>query len=438
MTQKNQLRLGAYISPGGHYAGWRHPGAIPNAMMDFPTIAAQVQAAERGCLDAVFFPDTVAMGGSNGLFKGNRERAMHGRCVYLEPQTMLAALATVTRHIGLIATATTSYNHPYHIARRFATIDHISGGRAGWNLVTSQVPDEASNFGLKEHIHHGQRYQRAEEFYDVVVGLWDSWEEDAFILDKTAGRYFDLDKLHFLDHHGEHFEVQGPLNVAKSPQGRPVIAQAGSSEAGKKLAARTADIVFTAQTTLEDARRFYTDIKSRAAHFGRDPDKVVVMPGLLPIVGATLAEAEAKAQALDDLLPDDIALASLKPLAGGIDLSTFPLDGPLPDLPPSNDATSRQTMLVELGRQGLTIRQLARRFAMGNGHLAIVGTPTTIADHIEKWFEEEGADGFNIMAPFIPGPLEDFLSLVVPELQRRGLFRTMYAGGTLKANLGLS
>ena len=433
-----QLKLGAYLSPGGHQAGWRHPLAVPNALMDFELMAHLTRVAEAGKMDAIFFPDSCAVSGSTSLDEGNLSRARRGRCVYLEPSTMLAGLAARTSHIGLIATVTTTYNEPYHVARRFATIDHMSGGRAGWNLVTSQIEDESWNFGRATHVDHALRYERAGEFYDVVAGLWDSWEDDAFVLDKAAGQYFDPEKLHFLRHKGKHFDVRGPLNVARPPQGRPIVAQAGTSDVGRDLAARTADVVFTAQLSLEDARVFYDDVKARTAKYGRDPEDVKILPGLTAIVGRTQDEAEEKYRELESMLPDDIAVSALERLTGGVDLKQHDWDGPLPPLPPTNSAKGRQKMLMDMSAGGMTIRQIARRFAVGTGHLAVAGTAAQIADLMEAWLVEGGADGFNIMTPYLPAPLEDFVALVIPELQRRGLFRTEYEGRTLRENLGVT
>jgi FMN-dependent oxidoreductase (nitrilotriacetate monooxygenase family) len=431
------MKLGAYISPGGHHAGWRHPEADPNPSMSFDVMLEQTQTAERGKMDAVFFPDTIAMNGSTALANGDQRRAYQGRCVFLEPVTLLPALAALTTHIGLIATVTTTYNEPYSVARRFATIDHISKGRAGWNLVTSQIEDESWNFGREHHMEHGLRYERAGEFYDVVAGLWDSWEEDALVLDKASGQYFDAAKLHFLNHDGKHFKVRGPLNVTRTPQGRPVVAQAGSSNTGRDLAARTADIVFTAQGSLKESQDFYIDVKSRAALHKRSPDSLAVMPGLLPIVGGTEEEAQRKLRNLQDMLSDELALSSLKLYTGDVDLSQYPLDGPLPELPLVNTAQSRQKMLIEMGRSGKTIRDIARYFAVNNGQNFIAGTPAQIADHMQHWVNGKGADGFNILAPFMPTPLRDFVDHVIPELQRRGAFRTDYESDTLRGNLGL-
>jgi FMN-dependent oxidoreductase (nitrilotriacetate monooxygenase family) len=436
---KPQMKLGAFLStPGNHLAGWRHPTADTRTDMDFRRYLALAQMAERAKFDTVFFQDTVAVGGSNAMARGDRSKAQLSRIVKLEPTALLAALAVGTSHIGLIATATTTFNEPYNIARRFATIDHISDGRCGWNLVTSQIEDEAGNFGLEEHVDHAARYERAAEFHDVVAGLWDSWEEDAFLQDKESGVWFDFDKMHFLNHRGAHFSVRGPLNVSRTPQGRPVVAQAGSSEPGKELAAKTADVVFTAQTELRAAQEFYADVKSRTARYGRTPDDIKIMPGITPVIGRTLAEAQEKYDELQALLPDGIALASLSRFTAGLDIRQFPLDGPLPELPETNAAKSRQRMVVELARrENMTLRQIARHTAAAQGHRVVVGTPAMVADEMEAWLLQGGADGFCVICNYYPKPFEDFANLVIPELQRRGVFRTEYEGRTLRANLGL-
>jgi N-acetyl-S-(2-succino)cysteine monooxygenase len=435
---RRQLKFGAFLyTPGNHSAGWRHPDAVPETDMDFRHYAALAQTAERGLMDCVFFQDTAAVGGSAGL-TGSPYRPSNGRQVHLEPATVLAALAAVTTHIGLIATATTTYNEPYNIARRFLSTDHISGGRAGWNLVTSQVEDEAGNFGLDKHVDHALRYERAEEFHQIVSGLWDSWEDDAFLRDKASGVYFDYDKMHFLLHKGKHFSVRGPLNVSRSPQGRPVVAQAGSSEAGRALAARTADLVFTAQTTISDGRSFCADLRARAVKAGRGPDDIRILPGLMPVVGRTEAEAVAKFETLQSLLSLDQCMANLARLCGELDIYEFPLDGPLPPLPPSNAAKARQEMIVNLAREkNLTVRQVARHLGASQGHRVVVGSPQQLADDMQAWLEAEACDGFNLLFPFFPSPLDDFVELVVPELQRRGIYRTAYEGTTLRANLGV-
>jgi len=440
MTDRKMLRLGGFFSvPGNHLAGWRHPDAIPTYDMDFQGYAHITQVAEAAKFDCIFFQDTVGVSGSRALARGERARAKLSRTVKLEPTATLAALAMVTEHIGLVATATTTYNEPYNIARRFMSIDHISNGRAGWNLVTSQIEDESENFGFDQHMPHAERYERAAEFYEVVTGLWDSWEDEGALLrDKASGIYMDRDKVHFLDHVGKHFKVKGPLNITRSVQGWPVIAQAGSSEAGRELAARTADVVFTAQTKIAEAKAFYADIKRRAAKYGRAPEDIKIMPGLTPVLGATMEQAAANYERLQSLMPDDVALLSLSHISGGLDLTKFPLDGPLPELPPSNAAKARQALIVQTARENnMTLRQIARHTAAGTGHRVIVGTPDYMADEMQKWLEEEAADGFNVVCNHYPRPFEDFCTQVVPELQRRGIFRTEYEGATLRENLGL-
>ncbi len=435
MTVTRQLKLTAFCHPPGH---WRMPGAKPTDM-GFEDNLHLARVAERGKFDMLFYQDSAAVAPAFYLSGGKAEAlAEAARCVRLEPLTMLAALAAVTEHIGLVATATTTYNDPFSIARKFATIDHISKGRAGWNLVTSQNVDEAQNFSRDSHLDHALRYGRAEEFYDVVTGLWDSWDDDAIIRDRETGRYIDPAKLHVLNHKGAHFSVRGPLNVARPPQGYPIIAQAGSSEPGRELAARTADVVFTAQVELGEAKAFYADVKGRMARYGRQPDDLKVMPGIRFVLGATEAEARERYEMMLSAASDEGALASVQRLAGDLDLRRFPLDGPLPDLPPSNAAKARQAMMIDLARrEKLSIRQLARRFTFSLGHMVYVGAAAGLADLMQHWFEAGACDGFTMLSPYFPGPLEAFVAEVVPELQRRGLFRTEYEGATLRENLGV-
>lgn len=431
---KRQMNLTAFCFPPG---AWRLPQAAADIDMSFQQIVHLAQVAERGKFDMLFFQDTAASYGSDAMTKGDRT-GTYSRVVRLEPMTLLAALAVITKHIGLIATGTTTYNDPYHLARRFLTIDHISGGRAGWNLVTSQIEDEAANFGRDQHVDHAERYDRAMEFYDVVADLWDSWEDGAILRNKDNGLFFDAEKVHLLNHAGKHFKVRGPLNVERSPQGRPVVAQAGSSEPGRELAAKTADVVFTAQTVLAEGQDFYRDVKGRMARYGRQPDHMRIMPGINIVVGRTEAEARAKSDAMDSLVTDEVALRSIVRLMGGLDITKYPIDGPLPELPPSNAAKARQKIMVDLARkENLSIRQLAHRFARATGHQTLVGTPKYMADIMEEWFRERGADGFTVLQPYYPEPLEDFVELVIPELQKRGLFRTEYTGRTLRENLGV-
>jgi N-acetyl-S-(2-succino)cysteine monooxygenase len=359
---------------------------------------------------------------------------------YFDPVTLLSAIAPLTAHLGLVATATTSYNAPYHVARKFASLDHISGGRAGWNVVTSTNIGEAWNFGREAHFEHDERYDRAIEFAEVVFGLWDSWDDDAFIRDRAAGRYFDPAKLHVLEHKGDYFSVRGPLNVARPPQGRPVIFQAGASEVGRDLAARIGEGVFTPQHALPAAQEFYRDLKGRMARYGRPPEALKIMPGLNPVVGHTRKEAEEKHRHLQSLIHPDVGLELLSDALGGFDLSGYDIDGPLPEIPEHYGRNSRTSFgnVIRWARQEqLTIRQLYERYAGARGQRTIIGSPADIADHMAAWFLGRGVDGFLIQPPYLPGGLDDFVALVIPELQQRGLFRSDYDGTTLRDNLGL-
>jgi FMN-dependent oxidoreductase (nitrilotriacetate monooxygenase family) len=431
-----QLRLGLFIQETGHHiAGWRHPQAAANAARDFNQQIRLARLAEAACFDLLFIQDSSAMRGANDMDSLRRT----ARAVTWEPITALSALAMVTNHIGLIGTATTTYNQPYSLARQFASLDTISNGRAGWNLVTSNNEAEALNFSSDQHAGHADRYARAAEFLEVMKGLWDSWEDDAFLDDKQSGECFDASKLHFLNHRGEHFSVRGPLTVARPPQGYPVLVQAGSSDTGKRLGASTADVIFTAQPTLEAAKAFYSEMKALAAEAGRDPSQLLIMPGLAPVVGATEEEAQARFQALQDLVPIEVGLATLATTLGEIDLSGYDLDGPLPELPETNGPKSRRQLVIDMARrENLSIRQLCQRVVGARGHLTVVGTAVQIADVMQQWLEENAVDGFNIMPASLPGDLDDFTRLVVPELQRRSLFRTAYSGRTLHENLGLA
>jgi FMN-dependent oxidoreductase (nitrilotriacetate monooxygenase family) len=437
MTQRTgQLRLGAFLYPSGHHiAAWRHPEAQADAGVNFRHYVKLAQAAEAAKFDLVFLADGAGTRGDNVEFLS---RTAHSYVAQFEPITLLSALAAVTEHVGLVATASTSFNEPYHIARKFASLDHISGGRAGWNLVTSSNEHEAKNFNRDKHFEHAERYERAIEFAEVVEGLWDSWEDDAFLRDKDQGRFFDPERRHVLDHKGRFFQVRGPLNVARSPQGHPVVVQAGSSEAGRDLAARTAEVIFTAQQTLEDAIDFYSDVKGRLAQYGRHPDDLKIMPGVFPIVGRSESEAREKFEQLQALIDPKVGLALVSGLTGGFDLSGYPLDGPIPELPETNASKSRQLLTLELARrENLTIRQLYLRVAGARGHWQLVGTPAQIVDQLEERFVKGGADGYNVMPPVLPAGLDDFVELVIPELRRRGLFRSEYEGRTLRDNLGL-
>ncbi|MGV1760437.1 LLM class flavin-dependent oxidoreductase [Rhizobium sp. A22-96] len=423
--RKDQIKLGAFLLFTGHHvAAWRHPEASVGT--EFENYLELAKLAEAAKFDTIFFADGVA---ARLKDVNAASRKAHNGVYPFEPITLLSALASVTRNIGLIATASTSFSDPFNLARQFGSLDRLSGGRAGWNLVTSSDPEAAFNFGHDTHVLHADRYDRAEEFADVVLGLWDSWE---------SGRYFDPEKLHRLDHKGRHFKVRGPLNIPPSPQGRPVVVQAGASDPGKELAARTAEAIFAAQITLDEAKAYYADVKGRLDKYGRSDDDLKILPGIFPVVGRSEAEAQDKFEALQNLIQPEVGLNLLSQLTG-VDLSSYPLDGPVPPNPPATNAgKSRQELVLDLARrENLTIRQLYLRIAGARGHWQVVGTPTQIADVMEERFENYGADGFNIMAPIMPGGLADFITLVVPELRRRGLFRTEYQGTTLRENLGL-
>jgi len=414
-----------------HTGAWRYPGAFPDANFNFTHLKRFAQELEAAKFDAFFMADHLAV-----LNMPIDALKRSHTVTSFEPFTLLSGLASVTERIGLVGTASTTFDEPFHVARRFASLDHISGGRAGWNIVTTSNPDAALNFSLNEHVEHGERYDRAREFYDIVTGLWDSFADDAFVRDIDSGIYFDPHRLHVLNHKGKHFSVRGPLNIARPLQGRPVIVQAGASEAGKQLAAETAEVVFTAQGNLVDGRRFYADLKGRLAAVGRSCEHLKILPGALVVVGETVAEARAKRARLDSLVNYANAIASLS-IALGHDASKFNPDGPLPDIPESNASKSGRERALALARaDGLTVRQLAQRLG-GYAGLAFVGTPSTIADAMEEWVSTEASDGFNIMFPFLPAGLSDVVSGVVPELQRRGLFRKEYGGPTLRDHLGL-
>jgi FMN-dependent oxidoreductase (nitrilotriacetate monooxygenase family) len=432
MAPSRQLRLGAFMRPVGiHTAWWRYPGGFPDANFNFAHLKRFAQKLEQGRFDAFFMADHLAL--LNMPMSALKRSAT---ATSFDPLTLLPALAVVTERLGLIATASTTYNEPYHIARKFASLDHLSGGRAGWNLVTTSNPEAALNFGLDQDVEHGERYRRGREFFEVVTGLWDSWADDAFVMDVESGIFFDPEKLHVLGHKGEHFSVRGPLNVARPIQGWPVIVQAGASEAGRQIAAETAEVVFGSSRTLADAQAFYRDVKGRMERLGRSPDHLKILPGALVFVGATQEEALAKKRLLDSLVHPDSGVPNLS-MRLGVDASGFDLDGPLPEIPETNASKSGRQSLIDLARrENLTVGQLAS-IAGAYGGLEMVGTPATIADQMEAWLEGAGCDGFNVMFPYVPGGLDDFVDLVVPELQRRGLFRREYEGVTLRENLGL-
>ncbi|TDF98789.1 LLM class flavin-dependent oxidoreductase [Paenibacillus piri] len=429
--ENRQLHLNLFVTPVGHHeAAWRHPDTDVDQLLDFSFFQRLAAKAEAAKLDSIFLADRVATSPS---------AVQYGAIGGYEPLTLLSALAVVTKRIGLIATVSTSFNEPFNLARRFASLDHLSGGRAGWNIITSGTDAEARNFNLEQIPEHAERYERAREFLDIAVKLWDSWERDALIRDKESGIYADHHKVHELNHKGKYFSVKGPLNVSRSPQGRPVLVQAGSSQDGRQFAAEHAEAIFTAQQSFDEARAFYGDIKRRAAKAGRSPGHITILPGICPIIGRTEEEAREKEAKLVELSNPAYSLIMLSNRVG-FDLTGYPLDGPMPQLPVKEvrGHQSRTNLIVELAqRENLTLRQLLNRLAGGRGHRTVTGTPTQIADMLEHWFAEGAADGFNIMPQLMAGGLEDFLELVVPELQRRGLFRTEYTGTTLRDHYGL-
>jgi alkanesulfonate monooxygenase len=433
MPTSRRLRLGAFMRPVSiHTAAWRYPGAFPDANFNLDHLIRFARTLEAARFDAFFMADHQAV--LNMPIQALKRSAT---TTSFDPMTLLPALSMVTERLGLIATASTTYNEPWHIARKFASLDHISHGRAGWNVVTSGNPTEAQNFGREEHWEHAARYRRAHEFIDVVKGLWDSWADDAFIRDVENGVYFDPEKMHVLGHKGEHFSVRGPLNVARPVQGYPVIVQAGASDDGRQLAAETAEVIFAAGGPIDVARAFYADVKSRTEKAGRDPAHLLVLPGCFVVVGESEQEAHDKRALLDSGVHYDSAIASLS-VALGTDASVFDPDGPLPeDIPETNASKSGRERAITLARrENLTVRQLAQRLG-GYSGAAMIGTPRQIADQMQEWLETGACDGFNMMFPFLPAGLDDFATKVIPELQRRGLHRTEYEGRTLRENLGL-
>ncbi len=428
MSGKRQLKLGFILhGVGPGWGDWRHPLAETDASVNFAFYKKQAQAAEAGKFDFLFVADSVFITEKSSPHYLNR----------FEPLTILSALAAVTNHIGLVGTLTVSYTEPYNVARQFASLDHISGGRAGWNVVTSWLEGSASNFGKSAHYPHDVRYRLAGEYLEVIKGLWDSWEDDALVRNKQTGQFLDPAKLHALNHTGEFFSVKGPLNISRSRQGQPVIFQAGASEDGKNFAARHSDAIFVHQDNLDEAKDYYRDIKQRAAGFGRDPEEVFILPGIRPVVGHSEKDAERKYLELINLVSIDDALSMLGRPFNDFDFSGFDLDAPFPDIAHAgrNSNQSASNRIVALAREeNLTLRQTALRFATPRGNF--VGTPVQVADALERWFEERGADGFNLFES-LPGQLEKFVELVVPLLQERGIFRRDYEKDTFRGNLGL-
>lgn len=435
---KRKIRLGAFV-PGTsqHVAGWRHPAARPQDSHNLKYFIELAKTAERGLFDAYFLADvpvtvdpqtTPNLGLTGGFSAG------------LEPVSLFSALAAVTKHIGFIATASTTYEEPYNLARKFASLDHLSEGRAAWNVVTTASAQVAKNYGLEDAPHPKARYERAEEFLQVTQKLWDSWEDDAFEYNKQTGQFFDGDKLHPPRFKGKHLAVHGALNVARPPQGYPVIVQAGQSEDGRELAAKYAEVIFTAQQKIEDAQAFDKDVKGRLAKYSRHLDDLKIMPGVSIFVAKTEEEARAKYDELNSYIHPSVGLNLLQQMGGFTeDLSQYDLDQPLPEhIGQRENGASRQQLILDIARKNnFTIRQLYQWIASARGHWTIIGTPEQVVDELQVWFENEAADGFNILPPTTPTSLDDFVDLVVPELQLRGLFRTAYEGTTLRENLGL-
>jgi FMN-dependent oxidoreductase (nitrilotriacetate monooxygenase family) len=431
-TPARQLNLNLFIYPGGHHeAAWRYRGSQPERGLDIAFYQELARAAEAAKFDAVFFADGPVL--ADNIRFASRFR--------LEPLTWLSAIAAATSRIGLIGTASTTYTEPYNLARQFASLDHLSGGRAGWNIVTTAAAAAAPNFGLSVHPVHADRYDRAREYLDVVTRLWDSWEDDALVVDPATGIFADTDKIHAIDHVGRHFRVAGPLNMPRSPQGRPVYVQAGASDDGRSFAARYAEAIFTAHQTLENAQAFYTDIKRQAAGLGRNPDHIKILPGISPFIGGTEAEAKQLEQEFNDLIQPEYSLGQLRRMIG-LDLTGFDLDGPFPRhlVRTDNDlgvASRFRVVLDIVDREKPTIRQLIQRLAGARGHQVVAGTPEQIADAMQRWFENGAADGFNVMPPYLPGGFGTFAAEVLPILRKRGMFREDYTGTTLRDHFGL-
>jgi alkanesulfonate monooxygenase len=433
MTAKKKMALS--VIPKGASFSWRYPNAQAEGDLNFEDYKDMAETVERGLFDAIFLADSVSVREDR---IGIENMQGSGTAIYFDAVTMLGALAAVTKHVGLVATASTTYNEPYHLARKFATVDHISKGRAGWNVITSGQDTEAYNFGLDEQLSNEVRYERAAECLDLVFDLWDSWEDSAIVRDVATNTFFNHKAVHRLDHVGKHFKVRGPLNLSRPPQGHPVICQAGGSEAGWELAARTADILFGKAITLQEGQRFYREVKGRMAKYGRTPDQLKIMLGMVPIVGKTEKEAHEKFRAVQDCLTEKEGRAILSHYVPGVDFSSFAMDEPIPDSLAINQAAKRFRIFLEEDGRRLTLRELLDSVSSGVGTLTLIGSAGQIADTMTKWFLENGADGFNLSPHILPASLVDFVDLVVPELQERGVFRTKYEGATLRENMGLA
>jgi N-acetyl-S-(2-succino)cysteine monooxygenase len=422
-----QMHMGVFVlGTGNHIAGWRYPGAA-TSHLDLPVMQTIARTAERGKFDLLFISDAMVMDPTDHPSFMNR----------FEPTSLISVLSACTTHVGLGATVSTSFSEPFNVARMFGSIDHISGGRAAWNVVTSSNPKAALNFNRDAHLEHEFRYRRANEFVDVVLGLWGCWDDGAIVADKQTGCYLDEAKVRPLNHKGEFFQVKGPVNMARSPQGRPVIIQAGGSPTGLELAARTADVVFSVVQDLPSARTAYADLKGRMAKYGRAPDSLKILPGIMPIIGRSQQEAREQLAKLQSWLTPTNA-ATLVASRIGYDVSGHPLDGPVPPPPKTEGSLAFANVLYETARrENMTLRDLYNLTAAARGHWVVCGTPATIADTLEEWFTAGAADGYNILPAFFPGAFDDFVDLVIPELQRRGLYRQHYQGTTLRDHFGL-
>lgn len=425
--KQRQMHLAVFVlGTGNHIAGWRYPGAS-QSFLSLPVIQKIAETAERGRFDMLFMGDSL-----HANIKGHPSFAAR-----FEPITILSAIAATTKHIGLGATASTTYTEPYQVARAFASLDHISGGRAGWNVVTSGAADCGPNFG-KTHPDHASRYEIAEEFVDVVTGLWDCWEDDAIVCDRETGVYVDPSKVRRLNHKGQFFSVQGPVNISRAPQGRPIIIQAGSSEPGQELAARSADVVFSVVESIDSAKMAYGNFKKRLPRYGRAAEDVAILPGFMPIVGRTDREARDKLDALQRLIGNSNSISVLSDRLG-FDMSGYALDDLVPDLPtPDTSQGYARDMLARAYREKMTLRDLCNLVGAARGHYVLCGSPDTIADTLERWFVEAACDGFNILPPYFPDSFDEFVDLVVPRLQDRGIFRKEYSGPTLRDHLKLA
>jgi alkanesulfonate monooxygenase len=433
---KRQMKLALFLTGDGNYhmAGWRLPGSTNDGGQNIQRWVEAAQAIERAKLHMLFIADAASPPGTDDL----ETLSLTARIDRMDPIPILSAVSMVTKHVGLAATMSTTYLEPYNLARTVASLDHISGGRAAWNIVTGSNKDDALHFNREAHAPHAERYARAEEFVDVVRGIWDSYDDDAFPRDKTSGVYMRPEKVHFLNHNGKYFKVRGPSAVPRSPQGHPVLIQAGSSEPGMNISARVADIVFTSQSSLKSAQAFYANVKGRCHLYGRSPDHMLVLPGALLFMGETESEAKEKFEQLNALIPLRVAMQRLSANLGGVDLSKFDLDAPLPDIPVNNARVSAVESYIAISRrEGLTLRQMAMRAAAAKHHWTLVGSVKQVADELESWFVNGAADGFNILPSDTPGGIKILVDKLVPELQRRGLFRREYEGKTLRENLSL-